>query len=55
MLRLNLNSKSDTILTLNKSGEGVVTAADFDTGHDAEIVNPEHVIANLTKGGKFEP
>jgi DNA-directed RNA polymerase subunit alpha len=48
---LKLNSKSETILTLSKSGEGVVTAADFNTGHDAEIVNPEHVIAHLTKGG----
>jgi DNA-directed RNA polymerase subunit alpha len=51
---LKLNSKSDTILTLSKSGEGVVTAADFDTGHDAEIVNPDHVIAHLTKGGKLD-
>ena len=50
---LKLNSKSDTILTLNKSGEGVVTAADFDLGHDAEIVNPDHVIAHLTKNGKL--
>jgi len=50
---LKLNSKADTILTLNKSGEGVVTAADFEAGHDAEIVNPEHVIANLTKGGSL--
>lgn len=50
---LKLNSKTETILTLSKSGEGVVTAADFDTGHDAEIVNPDHVIAHLTKGGKL--
>jgi DNA-directed RNA polymerase subunit alpha len=51
---LRLNSRSETILTLSKSGEGVVTAADFDTGHDAEIVNPDHVIAHLTKGGKLD-
>lgn len=50
---LKLNSKSSTILTLNKSGEGVVTAADFDTGHDAEIANPDHVIAHLTKAGSL--
>lgn len=50
---LKLNTKSDTVLTLTKSGEGVVTAGDFETGHDAEIVNPEHVIANLTKGGSL--
>ena len=51
---LKLNSKTETILTLSKSGEGAVTAADFDTGHDAEIVNPDHVIAHLTKGGKLD-
>ncbi|HEY3299463.1 MAG TPA: DNA-directed RNA polymerase subunit alpha [Methylophilaceae bacterium] len=50
---LKLNSKAETILTLNKSVEGVVTAGDFETGHDAEIVNPNHVIAHLTKGGKI--
>ena len=51
---LKLNSKTETILTLRKSGEGVVTAADFDTGHDAEIINADHVIAHLTKGGKLD-
>jgi DNA-directed RNA polymerase subunit alpha len=50
---LKLNSKTETILTLNKSAEGVVTAGDFETGHDAEIYNPNHVIAHLTKGGKL--
>ena len=50
---LKLNSKTETVLTLNKSAEGVVTAGDFDTGHDAEIYNPNHVIAHLTKGGKL--
>ena len=50
---LKLNSKTEAVLTLNKSQEGVVTAGDFDTGHDAEIVNPDHVIAHLTKGGKL--
>jgi len=51
---LKLNSKSEAILTLKKSAEGVVTAGNFDTGHDAEIVNPDHVIAHLTKGGKID-
>ncbi len=50
---LKLNTKSETILTLNKSTDGVVTAGDFDAGHDAEIYNPNHVIAHLTKGGKL--
>jgi DNA-directed RNA polymerase subunit alpha len=50
---LKLNNKSETVLILNKSSEGVVTAGDFETGHDAEIFNPNHVIAHLTKGGKL--
>ena len=31
-----------------------VCAADIETGHDAEIVNPDHVIAHLTAGGKLD-
>ncbi len=50
---LKLNNKSETVLRLSKSSEGVVTAGDFETGHDAEIFNPNHVIAHLTKGGKL--
>jgi DNA-directed RNA polymerase subunit alpha len=50
---LKLNTKSEAVLKLSKSAEGVVTAADFETGHDAEIFNPGHVIAHLTKGGKL--
>ncbi|HBO18716.1 MAG TPA: DNA-directed RNA polymerase subunit alpha, partial [Methylophilaceae bacterium] len=50
---LKLHNKSETILTLNKTVEGPVTAADFETNHDAEIINPNHLIAHLTKGGKL--
>jgi DNA-directed RNA polymerase subunit alpha len=50
---LKLNNKTEAVLKLSKSGEGVVTAGDFETGHDVEIVNPNHVIAHLTKGGKL--
>ncbi|MEY3785000.1 MAG: DNA-directed RNA polymerase subunit alpha [Actinobacteria bacterium] len=50
---LKLHSKSETILTLNKTTEGPVTAADFEINHDAEIINPNHLIAHLTKGGKL--
>ena len=50
---LKLHNKTEAFLTINKSVEGPVTAADFEIGHDVEIVNPEHVIAHLTKGGKL--
>lgn len=53
-IALKLNNKSEAVLRLSKSAEGIVTAADFETGHDAEIANPDHVIAHLTKGGKLD-
>ncbi|MEZ5521362.1 MAG: DNA-directed RNA polymerase subunit alpha, partial [Dokdonella sp.] len=34
---------------LSKKGKGVVTAADIKVDHTVEIINPEHVICNLTK------
>ncbi|MCL4469824.1 MAG: DNA-directed RNA polymerase subunit alpha [Sulfuricella sp.] len=52
-IALKLNSRSEATLMLSKQGEGVVTAGDIETGHDAEIVNPDHVIAHITKGGKL--
>ena len=39
---------------LRKEGEGPVTAADIQTPHDVEIINPEHVIAHLAQGGKLD-
>jgi DNA-directed RNA polymerase subunit alpha len=50
---LKLHNRTEAMLTLSKSDEGVVTAGDFEAGHDVEIVNPGHVIAHLTKGGKL--
>ena len=50
---LKLHSGTEAVLTLSKSDEGVVTAGDFQAGHDLEIINPDHVIAHLTKGGKL--
>lgn len=49
-----LHGKDEVVLALSKSGEGVVTAGDIQLGHDVEVVNPDHVIAHLTKGGKLD-
>lgn len=49
-----LHNRDDVTLSLRKDSEGVVTAADIQTPHDVEIVNPEHVIANLAAGGKLD-
>jgi len=51
---LRLHNRDEAILTLKKSGEGVVTAADIEPMHDVEIINPDHVIAHLTAGGKLD-
>lgn len=40
-------------ISVSKKGEGPVTAADFQVPHNIEIVNPDHVIANLTKNGQI--
>jgi DNA-directed RNA polymerase subunit alpha len=39
-LAVKLNSREDALLTIRKSGEGPVTAADIETSHDVEIINP---------------
>jgi len=49
-----LHNRSDVVLRLSKSGEGVVKASDIEVSHDVEIVNPDHVIAHLAPGGKID-
>ena len=50
---LNMEGESEANLTLNKKGPGVVTAGDITLDHNVEVINPEHVIANLTKSGEL--
>ena len=45
-----LHTRDEITLTLKKSGQGVVTAADIEGSHEVEIVNPDHVIAYLAGG-----
>ena len=49
-----VHNRNEAILTLKKKGEGPVTAGDIEPSHDVEVVNPGHVIANLSAGGKIE-
>jgi DNA-directed RNA polymerase subunit alpha len=51
---LKLHSGNEATLRLSKKGEGVVTAGDIELTHDVEIINPDHVIAHLSPGGKLE-
>ena len=49
-----LHNRDDVFLTLRKDSPGPVLASDIDLPHDVELVNGEHVIANLTQGGKLD-
>lgn len=46
--------RREIVLELHKSTPGPVTAGDITLEHDVEVVNPDHVIANITKDGKLD-
>ena len=50
---LRMEGGTDATLKLNKKGPGAVTAGDITLDHNVEVVNPDHVIANLTKDGEI--
>ena len=50
---IRMHERSSATLQLSKKGPGPVTAGDITLDHDVEIMNPEHVIANLTKGAEL--
>ncbi|KKW67693.1 DNA-directed RNA polymerase subunit alpha [Lampropedia cohaerens] len=49
-----LHNRDEVTLSLRKEGECVVTAADIQTPHDVEIVNPDYVIAHMSQGAKLD-
>jgi len=49
-----LHNLKEVVLTIKKSGPGVVTAADISGNADVEVVNPDHVIAHLTGSNELE-
>jgi DNA-directed RNA polymerase subunit alpha len=51
---MKLHNRAEATLKLKKAAAGPVTAADIEQTHDVEIINPDHVIANLTQGGKID-
>src|SRR5258706_11789700 len=51
---MKLHNRDHVTLKLAKTGEGPITAADIEPNHDVEIINPDHLIAHLTAGGKIE-
>jgi len=53
-LAIRLTGRQEVVLKLHKKGPGMITAADIVGEHDVDIINPSHVIANLTKAGELE-
>jgi DNA-directed RNA polymerase subunit alpha len=50
---LRMHNRTEATVTLNKKGPGPVYAGDITVDHDIEIVNPDYLIANLTKEGEL--
>jgi len=48
------HSQEVKTIRLSASKEGVVTAGDIEKDADIEIMNPDHVICTLVKGGKID-
>jgi DNA-directed RNA polymerase subunit alpha len=48
-----MHNRPEATLKLSKKGPGPVTAGDITLDHDVEVVNPDYVIANLTKDGNL--
>ncbi|MDX2506573.1 MAG: DNA-directed RNA polymerase subunit alpha [Gammaproteobacteria bacterium] len=52
-IALKLNSRDEVELTLNKKGPGIVCAGDIALDHDVEIINPDHIICNLSDASEI--
>ena len=48
-----MHTRDTAELRISKKGPGVVTGADIQLDHDVEVMNPDMVIANLTKDGQL--
>jgi len=53
-LALQMHNRQEATLKLSKKGPGQVTAGDITLDHDVEVINPDYVIANLTKDGELK-
>lgn len=52
-IEFKLEGRDEVELKLSKQGEGAVLASNFDLPHDVKIINPDHVIAHMTKAGNL--
>jgi len=52
-IALRMHARDIAEIRLHKKGPGPVTAGDISGDHDIEVLNPDLVIANLTKAGEL--
>jgi DNA-directed RNA polymerase subunit alpha len=52
-LAFRMHGRGEVNLQLSKRGPGYVCGQDISLEHDIEIINPEHIIAHLTKSGEL--
>jgi DNA-directed RNA polymerase subunit alpha len=53
LLAIRMHARDTAEVRLQKRGPGPVTAGDIQGDHDVEVLNPDLVIANLTKAGEL--
>ncbi|NOY73088.1 MAG: DNA-directed RNA polymerase subunit alpha [Gammaproteobacteria bacterium] len=51
---IRMHDRDEATLTLSKKGPGVLTAGDIQLSHDIEVINPDHIIATLTRDVELE-
>ena len=52
-LAVRMHNRTETVLRVSKKGSGTMTAGDIQLDYDVEVVNPNHVIANLSEEGEL--
>lgn len=50
-VKFDLHNKEDVVVVLEKSGEGPVLARDIEENNSIKVLNPDHVICNISSGG----
>ena len=53
-VRFKIKNLDDVVLFLEKTGEGPVTAGDISENSNIQVINPDHVIANISSGGSIK-
>ncbi len=52
-LQFKIQDKDEVILVLEKKTEGAVTGADIADNNNVKVLNPDHVICNISSGGSI--